>query len=69
MNKMMYLTPRELAAHLNVHPQTVRNWRNAGKVRPAIAHGRVIRYDLGQVLQDLGAETRRIHPAFEEVQS
>jgi excisionase family DNA binding protein len=61
------LTPKELAARLGVHRQTIRNWTRKRKLAPSISAGRVIRYDWTQVLQDLEIATSSVHPAFEEV--
>jgi excisionase family DNA binding protein len=61
------LSPKELAARLGVHRQTIRNWTRKRKLVPVLSVGRVIRYDWTQVLQDLGLATSSVHPAFEEV--
>jgi predicted site-specific integrase-resolvase len=62
-----YLTPKELAVRLRVHPQTIRNWRKAGKLRPTINAGRVMRYDWTYVCRELSVTGASLHPAFEEV--
>ena len=62
------LTLKEVADHLKVHPQTIRNWTKAGTLTPVLKQGRVIRYDWARVVQELNLATHSArHPAFEEI--
>lgn len=69
MSTNTYLTPKELALRLKVHPQTLRNWRKSGRLTPTFAAGRVVRYQWADVMHALNWQPTRLHPAFEEVQS
>ena len=69
MSVNTYLTPKELAVRLKVHPQTLRNWRKSGRLTPAFATGRVVRYEWADVVRALNWQQKRLHPAFEKVQS
>lgn len=50
-----YLTEREVATWLRVHPRTVRAWRSAGYLRAVrlpsrgLGRGRIIRYAAAEV--------------------
>lgn len=69
MSTVTYLTPKELALRLKVHPQTLRNWRKSGRLTPTFAAGRVVRYEWADVIRTLNWHPKQLHPAFEEVQS
>lgn len=64
-----YLTPKELAARLKIHPQTLRNWRKCGRLTPTFANGRVVRYQWADVVRHLNLQPLPLHPSFAEVRS
>lgn len=47
------LDPAQLAQRLNVSRGTVDNWRSRGLITPSIAQGKVLRYVLADVLEEL----------------
>jgi excisionase family DNA binding protein len=46
--EVIFLTPQQLAARWNVHPITLRRWRQAGKIK-AHRFGRGIRFSENEV--------------------
>lgn len=58
MSDLELLDPAQLAERLRVSPNTIGNWRSSGKITPAIAEGRVVRYVLADVLADVLAEMK-----------
>jgi excisionase family DNA binding protein len=54
------LTTTELARRLNVTPGTVQRWVRTGRVRPTlVTPGNQFRFDLDDVLEQLGRPRRR----------
>jgi excisionase family DNA binding protein len=57
------ITTRELARHLQVHPKTVQDWVRAGRITPtAVTPGGQFRFDLDDVLRQLGQPRKRPDP-------
>ncbi|MFC6789058.1 helix-turn-helix transcriptional regulator [Methylobacterium komagatae] len=56
------MTIDELAAHFGVSRSTVKNWYHRdGVIRPCIAIGNVVRFDLVECEQRLSARSRKAH--------
>ena len=54
------ITTRELARHLQVHPETVREWVREARITPAATTpGGQFRFDLDDVLAQLGQPRKR----------
>jgi excisionase family DNA binding protein len=57
------ITTRDLARHLQVHPETVREWVRNGRITPAaVTPGGQFRFDLDDVLRQLGQPRKRPDP-------
>ncbi len=52
-----YLTPKQLAARLQVTPATARRWA-ANNVIPAVKVGGVVRFDAARVQEALESQSR-----------
>jgi hypothetical protein len=50
-------TPQSLARKIRTTPQTINNWHRSGIIPSRIAVGRVIRFDLAEVLAALSAQS------------
>lgn len=61
---MAYLTTKELAKILNVHPQTIKRWVKEGNIQPAFRTGKGFRFDLNAVLEALGVSQPPREPRF-----
>jgi excisionase family DNA binding protein len=65
-NKAMWLTVKEGADYLRVHPQTLRRWIKAGKVRVYRINRRIIRFrkeDLDSFIEREGRSSRGRKPS------
>jgi excisionase family DNA binding protein len=61
MARRPLITTRDLARHLQVHPETVREWVRTGRITPAATTpGGQFRFDL--VLEQLGQPRKRPEP-------
>lgn len=60
------VTIDDLAAHFGVSRSTVKNWYHRdGVIRPCIAIGNVVRFDLAECEQRLSARSRKAHRFYE----
>ncbi len=60
------VTIDDLAAHFGVSRSTVKNWYHRdGVIRPCIAIGNVVRFDLAECEQRLLARSRKSHKSAE----
>ena len=60
------VTIDDLAAHFQVSRSTVKNWYHRdGVIRPCIAIGNVVRFDLAECEQRLLARSRKSHKSVE----
>ena len=49
------LTPAQIARELRTTPQTIGNWHRAGVIPAVVSVGRIIRFNLADVLEALTA--------------
>ena len=55
---MQTLNQRGLAAALGLTPATICNWTRSGTITAVVREGRILRYDLDQVRQQLAERAK-----------